>query len=77
MLPYINTLNLIGVINAVTDFRAFEDNKHCTKKKKTLRYIFIATAHPFFQSHSNQTNAKVISRRQGATVKIFPLKEAL
>lgn len=66
MLPGINTQNLIGVINAVTDFSAFEDNKVTTalkKNQKQLRCIFITTPHPFFQSHSNQTNAKAISRR--------------
>lgn len=44
--------------------QCFEDNKVSTAlKKNQLRYIFIATPHPFFQSHSNQTNAKAISRR--------------
>lgn len=51
MLPGINTQNLIGVINAVTDFSAFEDNKVTTalkKKPKTTQMYFYNHSSSFF-----------------------------
>lgn len=63
MILDIHTQYLIVAINAITDFSAFEDNKITTVQKKKIRYVIIDISHPFFQSHSNQTNATAISRR--------------